>query len=57
MKKIINYFIKYHVAVNVIIIAFLLFGIFVMWFLAFYMGFSQPISSKKIDKIFKKHFI
>ena len=26
MKKIINYFIKYHVAVNVIIIAFLLFG-------------------------------
>ncbi len=27
MKKIINYFIRYHVAVNVIIIAFLLFGI------------------------------
>lgn len=27
MKKIINYFIKYHVAVNVVIIAFLLFGI------------------------------
>ena len=26
MKKIINYFIRYHVAVNVIIIAFLLFG-------------------------------
>ena len=27
MKKIINYFIRYHVAVNVVIIAFLLFGI------------------------------
>ncbi|MDG1191747.1 MAG: efflux RND transporter permease subunit, partial [Flavobacteriaceae bacterium] len=27
MKKIINYFVKYHVAVNVVIIAFLLFGI------------------------------
>jgi hypothetical protein len=27
-----------------------------MWFLAFYMGFSQPISSRKIEKTFKKHF-
>ena len=35
---------------------FLIFGIFVMWFLAFYMGFSQPISSRKIEKTFKKHF-
>jgi hypothetical protein len=35
---------------------FLFFGIFVMWFLAFYMGFSQPISSRKIEKTFKKHF-
>ena len=35
---------------------FLFFGIFVMWFLAFYMGFSQPISSSKIEGTFKKHF-
>ena len=27
MKKIINYFIKYHVAVNVVILAFILFGL------------------------------
>jgi len=35
---------------------FLIFGIFVMWFLAFYMGFSQPISSRKIEETFKKYF-
>ena len=37
-------------------IVFLLFGIFVMWFLAFYMGFSQPISAEKLEKSHKKHF-
>jgi SSS family solute:Na+ symporter len=37
-------------------IMFLLFGIFVMWFLAFYMGFSQPISAEKIEKSHKKYF-
>ena len=35
---------------------FLFFGIFVMWFLAFYMGFSQPISSKKLEQTFKNYF-
>ena len=34
----------------------LFFGIFVMWFLAFYMGFSQPISSKKLEQTFKNYF-
>ena len=37
-------------------IVFLLFGIFVMWFLAFYMGFSQPISAEKLEKFHKKYF-
>ena len=37
-------------------IMFLLFGIFVMWFLAFYMGFSQPISEEKLEESYKKHF-
>ncbi|MBT4926817.1 sodium:solute symporter family protein [bacterium] len=37
-------------------IVFLLFGIFVMWFLAFYMGFSQPISAEKLEKSHKKYF-
>ena len=37
-------------------LVFLFFGIFVMWFLAFYMGFSQPISSKKLEQTFKNYF-
>ena len=38
-------------------LVFLFFGIFVMWFLAFYMGFSQPISSKKLENTFNRYFI
>ena len=37
-------------------LVFLFFGIFVMWFLAFYMGFSQPISSKKLEHTFNNYF-
>ena len=37
-------------------LVFLFFGIFVMWFLAFYMGFSQPISSKKLEKTYNNYF-
>ena len=37
-------------------LVFLFFGIFVMWFLAFIMGFSQPISSKKLKDIFNNHY-
>jgi len=29
---------------------FLIYGIFVMWFLAFYMGLSEPIDSDRIKK-------
>ena len=37
-------------------LVFLFFGIFVMWFLAFYMGFSQPISSRKLESTFNNYF-
>ena len=37
-------------------LVFLFFGIFVMWFLAFYMGFSEPISSKKLESTFNNYF-
>jgi len=37
-------------------LCFLIFGIFVMWFLAFHMEFSKPISPDKVEKISKKHF-
>ena len=37
-------------------LVFLFFGIFVMWFLAFYMDFSQPISSKKLEDTFNNHY-
>ena len=37
-------------------LVFLFFGIFVMWFLAFYMGFSQPISSKNLESTFNNYF-
>ncbi len=35
---------------------FLIYGIFVMWFLAFQMGLSEPIKSEKIEEIYKKRF-
>jgi len=34
-------------------IVFLGYGIFVMWFLAFHMGFSEPIDPKKVEKLSK----
>ena len=37
-------------------LVFLLFGIFVMWFLAFYMGFSKPIDPINVEKLSKKYF-
>lgn len=37
-------------------LVFLFFGIFVMWFLAFHMGFSQPISYKKLESTFNNYF-
>ena len=37
-------------------LAFLFFGIFVMWFLAFYMGFSKPISPNKLGSTFNNYF-
>ena len=37
-------------------LVFLFFGIFVMWFLAFYMGFSQPISPNKLESTFNNYF-
>ena len=33
---------------------FLAYGIFVMWFLAFHMGLSEPINPKKVDNYFKQ---
>tara|TARA_Y100000294_G_scaffold31094_1_gene26269 strand:+ start:12921 stop:14801 length:1881 start_codon:yes stop_codon:yes gene_type:complete len=35
---------------------FLLYGIFVMWFLAFQMGLSEPVDPEKIEKYHKEHF-
>jgi len=32
---------------------FLLYGVFVMWYLAFYMGLSEPIDPEKVDKASK----
>ena len=37
-------------------LVFLFYGIFVMWFLAFYMGFSQPISPNKLESTFNNYF-
>jgi len=37
-------------------LVFLLFGIFVMWFLAFYMGFSKPIAPDNVERLSKKYF-
>ena len=37
-------------------LVFLFFGIFVMWFLAFYLGFSQPISSNKLESTYNNYF-
>ncbi len=35
---------------------FLAFGIFVMWFLAFYMGLSQPVSPERVESLARKYF-
>lgn len=35
-------------------LVFLGYGIFVMWFLAFHMGFSEPIDPKKVEKLSKE---
>ena len=35
---------------------FLIFGIFVMWFLAFYMELSKPIPPDKVERLSKKYF-
>jgi len=32
---------------------FLLYGVFVMWFLAFHMGLSKPIAREKIELVVK----
>jgi hypothetical protein len=37
-------------------LVFLFFGIFVMWFLAFYMGFSKPIDPNNVERLSKKYF-
>lgn len=37
-------------------LVFLFFGIFVMWFLAFYMEFSKPIDPNTVEKLSKKYF-
>ena len=34
-------------------IIFLFYGIFVMWFLAFYMGLSKPIDSDRVERVAK----
>jgi Na+/proline symporter len=35
---------------------FLLFGIFVMWFLAFFLGLSQPIDPEKVQEVYASHY-
>ncbi|WP_340199962.1 efflux RND transporter permease subunit [Ascidiimonas sp. W6] len=47
MRKIISYFIKYHVAVNVVILAFLVFGLIGMWSLK--SSFFPLVESKIIN--------
>jgi len=34
----------------------LVFGIFVMWFLAFFLGLSKPISPEKVTETYEKHY-
>jgi len=34
----------------------LVFGIFVMWFLAFYIGLSKPIPPEKVEDLYREHF-
>ena len=36
---------------------FLLYGIFVMWFLAFHMELSKPIEPQRVDAVYKDHFL
>ena len=35
---------------------FLAYGIFVMWFLAFQMGLSEPIAPEKVDTVYRERF-
>ena len=37
-------------------LCFLFFGIFVMWFLAFYMELSKPITTNNVENLFKKYY-
>jgi Na+/proline symporter len=37
-------------------IAFLAFGIFVMWFLAFFMGFSKPVEPERVEALAQEYF-
>ncbi len=34
----------------------LVFGIFVMWYLAFYVGLSKPVPPEEVDRQFREHF-
>jgi len=34
----------------------LIFGIFVMWLLAFHIGLSKPIPPQRVEQVFKEHF-
>ena len=36
-------------------LCFLVFGIFVMWFLAFFIGFSQPVAPERVESLAKKY--
>ena len=36
---------------------FLVYGIFVMWFLAFQMGLSKPVKPEEVERIHHQHFI
>jgi len=35
---------------------FLAFGIIVMWFLAFFMGFSKPVEPERVEELAKEYF-
>lgn len=37
-------------------LVFLAFGIFVMWFLAFFMGFSKPVEPERVEELAKEYF-
>ena len=35
----------------------LIFGIFVMWFLAFHVGLSKPVPPEKVEELYREHFL